>query len=224
MKIIVFGATGMIGQAVVKEAIASSQVSSITLVGRSTAHIHDKKVSELIVKDLFDLSAIEDNLKGYDACIFCVGVSAAFVDEKTYTRLTYDLTTTVAKSLLDLNPTLTFIYVTGQGTDSTESGSQMWARVKGRTENTLLKMPFKAAYMFRPGAILPMDGIRSKTKLYDLLYLVLTPLVVIARRINPAWVPTTRDIGRAMLKVADGTFPKSILDNRDIVELAAEFK
>ena len=221
MKIIVFGATGMIGQAVVKEAIAASHIDSIMIVGRSAAHIADPKANELIVNDLFNLSLIEESLKGYDACVYCVGVSAAFMSEQTYIRLTHDLTLSVAETVLRLNPQSTFVYVTGQGTDSSEVGNSMWARVKGKTENALLKMSFKAAYMFRPGAILPMDGIRSKTKLYDALYVILTPLVGIIRKINTAWIPTTRDMGQAMLKVADGNFSKKILNNKDIVDLAA---
>ena len=224
MKIIIFGATGMIGQAVIKEALKTSRIEAITLVGRSPSSLQEKKINELIVKDLFDLSSGEDRLKDHDACIFCVGVSAAFLDEKTYTTLTYDLTLSVAEKVLRLNPQLTFIYITGQGTDSSEQGGTMWARVKGKTENALLKMNFKAAYMFRPGAILPLDGIRSKTKLYDLLYLLFTPLVQLARMINPSWIPTTRDIGKAMLSVADGHHNKRILDNHDIVELATSFE
>ena len=221
MKIIVFGATGMIGQAVVKEAIAASHIDAIMIVGRSAAHIADPKANELIVNDLFNLSLIEESLKGYDACVYCVGVSAAFMSEQTYIRLTHDLTLSVAETVLRLNPQSTFVYVTGQGTDSSEVGNSMWARVKGKTENALLKMSFKAAYMFRPGAILPMDGIRSKTKLYDALYVILAPLVGIIRKINTAWIPTTRDMGQAMLKVADGNFSKKILNNKDIVDLAA---
>ena len=221
MKIIVFGATGMIGQAVVKEAIAASHIDAIMIVGRSAAHIADPKANELIVNDLFNLSLIEESLKGYDACVYCVGVSAAFMSEQTYIRLTHDLTLSVAETVLRLNPQSTFVYVTGQGTDSSEVGNSMWARVKGKTENALLKMSFKAAYMFRPGAILPMDGIRSKTKLYDALYVILAPLVGIIRKINTAWIPTTCDMGQAMLKVADGNFSKKILNNKDIVDLAA---
>ena len=223
MKILIFGATGMIGQAVVKEAIAAPHVHDVRLVGRTPAHIGDAKVKETIARDFFDLSGIEEDLRGYDACVFCVGVSAAFMDEETYTHLTYNLTLNVAATLLRLNPNLVFVYVTGQGADSSEAGPIMWARVKGRTETALLKTPFKAAYMFRPGAILPLDGIRSKTRLYDFLYRAFGPLIGIARRINPAWIPTTRDIGRAMLAVCDGQVPKHILENADIVELAGSF-
>ena len=223
MRVLIFGATGMIGQAVVKEAIAAPQIDAVRLVDRTPALISHQKIKETIAGDFFDLSAIEDDLGGYDACIFCVGVSAAFMDEETYTRRTYDLTLSVAATVLRLNPNLVFVYVTGQGADSSEVGSIMWARVKGKTENALLRTPFKAAYMFRPGAILPLDGIRSKTRLYDFMYLVFSPLIGIARRINPAWIPTTRDIGRAMLAVCDGKVPKRILENADIVALAASF-
>ena len=224
MKLIIFGSTGMIGQAVIKEALLASNVEAITLVNRSPAQIKHAKITEFLVTDLFDLSSLKDHLGDYDACIFCIGVSAAFMDEHAYTKLTYDLTMSVAHTLFRANPGLVFVYITGQGTDSTESGARMWARVKGKTENALLKLPFKAAYMFRPGAILPLDGIRSKTKLYDMLYLALTPLVQLVRLINPAWIPTTRDIGRAMLAAAEGKSAKLILNNQDIVELAASHK
>jgi uncharacterized protein YbjT (DUF2867 family) len=220
MKIIIFGATGMIGQAVMKEALKSPKIESITVVGRSPSLVQEPKVKELLVPDLFDLSLIEDQLRSHDACLFCVGVSAAFLDEKTYTHLTYDLTIKTAKTVLKSNPPLTFVYVTGQGTDSSEAGRVMWARVKGRTENKLLNMPFKAAYMFRPGAILPLDGIRSKTKVYDLLYQILGPFVHLLRAINPAWCPTTREVGRAMLAVTDGSLEKRVLDSKDIIQLA----
>jgi uncharacterized protein YbjT (DUF2867 family) len=220
MKIIVFGATGMIGQAVMKEAMKSSKIESITIVGRSPSRFQGQKIKELLVTDLFDLSSIEDQLKSHDACLFCVGVSAAFLDEKAYTYLTYDLTIKTAETVLKSNPTLTFVYVTGQGTDSSEAGRVMWARVKGRTENKLLNMPFKAAYMFRPGAILPLDGIRSKTKVYDLLYQIFGPFIHLLRRLNPAWCPTTQEVGRAMLAAAEGTHAKRILDSTDIIKLA----
>ncbi|NBR11275.1 MAG: epimerase [Alphaproteobacteria bacterium] len=220
MKIVVFGATGMIGQAVMKEAIRSEEISSITVIGRSPSMFLEQKVKELIVPDLFDLSSIESDLTPFDACLFCVGVSAAFLDEETYTHLTYDLTIKVAETLLKSNPSLTFIYVTGQGTDSTEAGRTMWARVKGKTENKLLIMNFKAAYMFRPGAILPLEGIRSKTKIYDLLYQIFGPFIHLLRWINPAWCPTTKEVGRAMLAVADGSFERRILNSTDIIELA----
>lgn len=224
MKLIIFGSTGMVGQAVVKEALIASHVEAVTLVNRTPARHEHTKITEVLVNDLFDLSDIETNLQGYDACIFCIGVSAAFLDEQAYTHVTFDLTLSVATKLLQANPGLIFIYITGQGTDSSERGKVMWARVKGRTENALLKQAFKAAHMFRPGAILPMDGIRSKTKLYDALYRVLTPFVHILRMINPSWVPTTRDIGRAMLQAAGGHAKKPILNNRDIVELANAFR
>ncbi|MFM8608090.1 MAG: NAD(P)H-binding protein [Hyphomicrobiales bacterium] len=220
MKIVVFGATGMIGQAVMKEAMKSSKIESITIVGRSPSMFQGQTIKELLVTDLFDLSSIEDQLKSHDACLFCVGVSAAFLDEKAYTHLTYDLTIKTAETVLKSSSALTFVYVTGQGTDSSEAGRVMWARVKGRTENKLLNMPFKAAYMFRPGAILPLDGIRSKTKIYDLLYQILGPFIHLLRRLNPARCPTTKEVGRAMLAAAEGTHARRILDSTDIIKLA----
>lgn len=216
----IFGATGAIGQAVMKEALKSPKIESITVDRRLPSLVQEPRVKELLVPDLFDLSLIEDQLRSHDACLFCVGVSVAFLDENTYTHLTYDLTIKTAKSVLKSSPSLAFVYVTGQGTDSTEAGRVMWARVKGRTENKLLNMPFKAAYMFRPGAILPLDGIRSKTKGYDLLYQILGPFVHLLRAINLAWCPTTPEVGRAMLAVTDGSLEKRVLDSKDIIQLA----
>lgn len=220
MKIIIFGATGMIGQAVMEEALKSPKIESITVVRRSPSLVQEPKVKEFLVPDLFDLSLIEDQLRSHDACLFCVGVSAAFLDENTYTHLTYDLTIKTAEPVLKSSPSLTFVYVTGQGADSTEAGRVMWARVKGQTENKLLNIPFKAAYMFRPGAILPLDGIRSKTKGYDLLYQILGPFVHLLIAINPAWCPTTLEVGRAMLAVTNGSLEKRVLDSKDIIKLA----
>jgi len=155
-------------------------------------------------------------LQGYDACFFCLGVSAAGMSEARYTELTHDLTLAVANALAAHNPGLTFIYVSGAGTDSSESGSSMWARVKGRTENALLRMPIKAAFMFRPGIIQPLHGVRSKTQSYRLFYLLSAPLLPLLRRLFPKHITTTEQMGRAMIKLARQGGPKPVLEAADI--------
>jgi len=166
----------------------------------------------------FDLSAVE--LNGYDACFFCLGVSSVGMDAPTYYRLTYELTTSIAATLASLNPGMTFIYVSGASTDSSERGRSMWARVKGRTENALLRLPFVAAYMFRPGIIEPLDGIQSRTAGYRVFYTLAKPLLPLVRWIFPNQILTTRQIGHAMLAVARNGAPKRILETRDIRAVA----
>ena len=169
VKVILLGATGMVGQGVLRECLLDLEVELVLAVGCNTSQQHDRKLREIVHADLFDLSAIEPSLSGYDACFFCLGVSAAGMNEEAYRHLIYDLTISVAQTLAKLNSGMTFIYVSGAGTDGTERGRMMWARVKGKTENTLLKMPFKSAYMFRPGYIQPLHGLRTKTKWYGRL-------------------------------------------------------
>jgi uncharacterized protein YbjT (DUF2867 family) len=169
-----------------------------------------------VLPDLFDLSAIAEQLTGYDACFFCLGVSSAGMKEAEYTRATYDLTLAVARVLARQNPRMTFLYVSGTGTDSSERGRSMWARVKGKTENDLLKLPFAAAYMLRPGYIQPMHGIRSKTAIYRALYAVIAPTYPLWKEILGKYVTTTEDLGRAMIKIAKQGAPKHVLENQDI--------
>jgi uncharacterized protein YbjT (DUF2867 family) len=163
VKVVLFGATGMVGQGVLRECLLDADVEGVLAIVRNSSLPKHEKLREIVHQDVSDLSAIEDRLSGFDACFFCLGVSAVGMKEEAYRRLTYDLTISVARTLAKLNPPMTFIYVSGAGTDSTERGSLMWARVKGRTENALLQMPFKAAYLFRPAYIQPLHGIRTKT-------------------------------------------------------------
>jgi len=221
MKIIIFGATGMVGQGVLRECLLDAGVSSVLAVGRSATGQQHPKLQELVHKDLLDLSTVEDRLSGYDACFFCLGVSAAGLDEQQYRRVTYDLTIAIAKVLLRLNPAMTFIYVSGAGTDSTERGRMMWARVKGETENALLQMPFRAACMFRPAYIQPLHGIKTKTRWYAAFYAVMAPLFPLWKVLLPKYVTTTECIGRAMLKVARQGAAKRILENQDINSICA---
>jgi len=216
MDVMLFGATGMVGQGVLRECLLAPDVRRVLAVGRNPTGQRHGKLTDLVAPDLFDLSAQETALAGYDACFFCLGVSAVGMSEAEYTRLTFDLTLAIAKVLARLNPTMTFIYVSGQSTDSTEQGRMMWARVKGRTENALMRLPFKAAYMFRPGAIVPLDGIKSRTGWYRAMYAVATPLLPVLRRLFPNSVTTTEQVGRAMLAVARDGYPRRILETGDI--------
>jgi uncharacterized protein YbjT (DUF2867 family) len=222
VRVILFGATGMVGQGVLRECRLDRDVETVLTVGRSSTGQQHTKLQEIISPDLFDLSLIESRLTGFDACFVCLGVSAAGMSEQDYRRLTYDLTISVATTLVRLNPGMTFIYVSGAGTDSSERGRMMWARVKGKTENDLLKMPFRAAYMFRPGYIQPLHGIRTKTKWYGALYAVMGPLYPIWKRLLPNYVTTTECVGRAMIKVAREGAPKRFLENRDINSLCGQ--
>lgn len=216
MKIIIFGATGMIGGAVLRECLLDSEIEGVLTVGRSATGIQHKKLNELIQKNLLDLSAIEDALSGYDACFYCIGVSSVGMKEEDYRRVTYDITMAVAQTLVKLNPKMTFIYVSGSGTDSSEQGRVMWARVKGETENALLRLPFKAAYMFRPAFIQPKHGTVSKTKLYRALYVVLGILEPVLKRLIPKYFTTTEILGRSMINVAKRGAPTSIIESGGI--------
>lgn len=216
MKVILFGATGMVGQGVVRECLLDPDVESVLAIGRSSVGQQYEKLREIVRSDLFDLSAIETDLRGFEACFFCLGVSSAGMKEDLYRRVTYDLTLAVASTLAQLNPAMTFIYVSGAGTDSSERGRMMWARVKGATENALLRLPFKAAYMFRPAAIVPLHGIKSKTKLYRALYTAMGPLLPMLYAAAPKYVTTTEQLGRAMIRVAKDGAPNPVLENRDI--------
>lgn len=216
MKVLIFGATGMVGQGVLRECLLDPGVTRVVTVGRHPAGQKHPKLRELVARDLHDLSPLSSQLDGCDACFFTLGTTAAGKSEAEYSRITYDLTLSIARALLPLNPGMTFIYVSGAGTDSTERGRVMWARVKGRTENALLALGFKAAYMFRPGLIVPMHGITSRTTLYRVLYTIMSPLVPVIRRLFPDSVTTTERVGRAMLAVARNGYSKAFLDPVDI--------
>ena len=219
MNILLFGATGMVGQGVLRECLLDPEVQSVVAIGRSASSNRHPKLRQIVHSDLMEYASLEADLSGFDACFFCLGVSSAGMKEDAYTRITYGYTMAAAEVLARLNPRMTFIYVSGAGTDSSEQGRSMWARVKGRTENALLRLPFKAAYMFRPGAIEPLHGIRSKTPSYQLFYSLLGPLLSLLRRAFPNLVTTTEAVGRAMLVVAKRGAPKPILESRDIVAL-----
>ncbi|MBN9617405.1 MAG: epimerase [Acidobacteriales bacterium 59-55] len=219
MNIILFGATGMVGQGVLRECLLDPDVRQVLSIVRSATGRQHAKLRELVHTDFFDYTGIERELTGYDACFFSLGITSAGMAEQQYHHVTYDLTLEAAETLARLNPGMTFIYVSGAGTDSTESGRSMWARVKGKTENALLNLSFKRAYMFRPGIIQPLDGITSKTRSYRIFYALGKPLLPILRAISPRMVTTTRQIGHAMLHVAKHGYPASILESSDINSL-----
>ncbi len=209
----------MVGAGVLIECLEDPRVESVLAVGRRAGAVAHPKLRELIRPDLFDYSDATDDLLTLDACFFCLGVSSAGMSEAAYHRVTYDLTFAAAEALLDLNPALTFCYVSGEGTDSTERGRLMWARVKGKTENQLLRKS-PNAYMFRPGFIQPLKGVRSKTRVYQAFYTVLGPLYPVLKRLLPKHVTTTINVGRAMIEVAERGHTKRILENPDINSLA----
>ena len=215
MKALVFGATGMVGQAVLLECIRDHEVELVVTVGRTATGTADPKVREIVHANLADLSAIESQLAGFDACFYCLGVASTGMSEDDYTRITFGFTLAAGEVLSRSNPGMTFVYVSGSGTDSSEKGSMMWARVKGRTENALLALPLKA-FMFRPGFIEPMDGIRSRTPSYRIFYAALKPALPLLRAMIPNKVISTRELGRAMLSGAKQGYPKSILETADI--------
>jgi uncharacterized protein YbjT (DUF2867 family) len=216
MNVVIFGASGMVGQGVQLECLRDTGVERVLVVGRSSAGRQHAKLREVLVADLFDAASYASELTDLDACFFCLGVSSAGMSEAAYRHLTYDLTVAVAQELAARNSALCFVYVSGAGTDSTERGRTMWARVKGATENALLRMPFRSAFMFRPGVIQPLDGIRSKTRAYRLGYVLMAPVMPLLRRAFPNSVLTTREIGRAMLAVARKGWPRPVLEPKDI--------
>jgi len=220
LNVLVFGATGMVGQGVLRECLLDPDVALVQTVGRTATGVTHPGLSEIVHADLTSYAPIEPRLVGFDACFFCLGVSSAGMSEADYERVTYGITMAAATTLARLNKSMTFIYVSGAGTDSSERGRIMWARVKGRTENALLRLPFKAAYMFRPGVIQPLHGITSKTAAYRLLYSITEPLLPLLRRLLPGLILTTEQIGRAMLTAARQGAPKRVLESRDISALA----
>jgi uncharacterized protein YbjT (DUF2867 family) len=217
----------MVGQGVLRECLLDPEVEAVLAVGRSalTPELSwpglagSGKLRQLVLPDLANYTSARQELAGYDACLFCLGVSSAGMTEDAYRRVTFGYTLAAARTLVALNPAMTFLYISGAGTDSTAKGRTMWARVKGETENALLALPCRAAYMFRPGFIQPLHGIRSKTRSYRILYGILAPLSPLLRKLFPKATTTTAQLGRAMLRVAKQGYPKPILDTGDICSL-----
>lgn len=220
MKVIIFGASGMVGQGVLRECLLAGDIEQVLTVGRSPGTGRDSRLHDLTLPDMMNYAGLDAQLQGFDACFFCLGVSSSGLTEAAYSQLSYELTMAAAQALARLNPQMTFIYVSGAGTDSTEQGPVMWARVKGRTENALLRLPFKAIYLFRPGVIQPLHGARSKTASYRLFYMLARPVLPLFRALLPNLVLTTESIGRAMLVAARKGAPKAVLEAADINALA----
>jgi uncharacterized protein YbjT (DUF2867 family) len=221
LRIILFGATGMIGSGVLKSALQDPAVEAVLVIGRSACGVQHPRLTELLHQDFHDYGAIQGRLAGYNACLFCLGVSSVGLSEAEYSRVTYDLALAAAQAVLEANPGSAFAYVSGQGTDSSGQGRAMWARVKGRLENALLAMPFKPAIMFRPGGIQPMQGVVSKTRLYRLLYAVMAPFTPFLVSRFPAFMTTSERLGRAMLRGVRGEAGQSIVESADINRLGA---
>jgi uncharacterized protein YbjT (DUF2867 family) len=221
MNVLLFGATGMIGRGVLRECLLDPGVERVVTVGRSPTGVTHPKLRDIVYNDLPNFAPIEALLAGFDGCFFCLGITSAGMSEADYARVTYDLTMAAAKVLVRLNPEMTFVFVSGAGADSTEHGRLMWARIKGKTENALLRMPFKAAYMFRPGVVQPMHGVRSRTAAYRVLYSLTAPLIPLLRRMFPNQILTTEEMGRAMLNAVRRGAPTRVLESRDIHQLAA---
>jgi uncharacterized protein YbjT (DUF2867 family) len=222
MKVILTGASGMVGRGVLLECIDHPKVEKVLSIGRTKLDLDHKKLEELIINDFTDYSDVEASLNDYDACFFCLGISAIGKSEEEYRHITYDYTLALAKAVAKVNTNVSFIYVSGAGTDSTEKGRNMWARVKGKVENDLLKMGFSKAFMFRPGAIIPERGIRSKTKAYQFAYDYFMWAIRAVKAIAPNSICTTTQIGKAMINAVLYSYSKEILDPVDIIKLAEE--
>jgi len=222
MNVVIFGATGMVGQGVLRECLIDETVTRVLTVGRSATGASKPRLKEIVHSGFFNLEPIAGELTDLDACFFCLGITSVGMNETDYTRITYDLTMAVAGTLARTSPRMTFVFTSGASADSSEKGSVMWARVKGKAENGVLGLPFKASYVFRPGAIQPLHGIKSRTGWYQALYVVLGPAMSLARRLAPRYILTTEQIGRAMIRVAQRGAPKRVLEAPDIYAVATE--
>jgi len=216
MNVLLFGATGMIGQGVLRECLLDPGVDSVLAVGRTPPSGPHPKLRVLVHQDFLDFSTVADDMTGVDACFFCLGVSSAGMTEPDYRRVSYDIPLAAAHVLAARNPGMTFIFVSGAGADSTGQGRLMWARVKGQAENALLALPFRASYVFRPAFVQPMHGVRSRTALYRAVYAAAAPLYPVWRALLPRYVTTTEQVGRAMIAVARRGAPTRVLENADI--------
>jgi uncharacterized protein YbjT (DUF2867 family) len=218
MKVLIFGASGMVGQGVLRVCLHDDGVSEVLVIGRSPLAQQHPKMRMIVRDNLLDFAGLQDELASVDACFYCLGVSSTGLSEDAYTRITFDLTLAAARALAQAHPGACFTYVSGAGTDSSERGRTMWARVKGRTENALLALPLKAV-MFRPGAIAPLHGEVSKTPSYRLFYTLLGPLLPGLKPYFPGFITSTEQLGRAMLAVARQGSPKVVLESADIERL-----
>ena len=210
----------MVGEGVLHECLNHPDVESVLMVNRKPFGVKHEKLTEIVHKDFFNLTEIEDQFAGYNACYFCAGVSSVGKKEDEYRHLTYDMTLNFANTLLKVNGeqsrSITFCYISGVGTDSSEKGRSMWARVKGKTENDLMKLPFKNSYAFRPGYIQPTKGLKNTYRLYKFL----APFYPIVKTLIPKYATTLREIGLAMINVSISGSDKKVLECKDIVRLS----
>jgi uncharacterized protein YbjT (DUF2867 family) len=220
VRILIFGATGMVGQGVLRECLAAPDVELVKTIGRTPTNEKHPKLRELVHAEMSHYDGIDEDLSNFDACFFCLGASAGGMSEEKYKHLTYDLTLAAANSLVRLNPRMVFIYMSGFGADSTETSKIMWERVRGQTENALLALPFRAVYIFRPGMIQPLGGIKSKTAAYRIFYSLTRPLLPLMRAALPNQIVSTAQVGQAMLNAVRFGAPKRILDSPDINALS----
>ena len=216
MNVVLFGATGMVGQGVLRECLRDAGVTDVLTVGRSPTGQTHPRLREIVHADLLDFAPLGSTLSGFDACFFCLGVASAGMAETDYRRITFGITLAAATTLVRLNPGMTFIYVSGAGADSSERGRVMWARVRGETENAVLRLPFRTAVVIRPAGIIPLHGITSRTPLYRAAYAVTRPIWPLLYRMFPQFVTTTERLGQAMLRIGRDGSPKPILEARDI--------
>lgn len=216
LKVIITGATGMVGEGVLQESISNPNIEKILLINRKPSGYTHPKIEEILHSDFSNISALASQVTGYDACFFCLGVSSIGMNEEQYTKVTYDLTLGFAKTLAEVNPQMTFCYVSGASTDSTEKGKQMWARVKGKTENDLMKLPFKAVYNFRPGFMKPTKGAKNINGFFKFINAVY-PLL---RAISSTYFLTLEEVGKAMINATLRGYPKHVLEVGDIKKLS----
>ena len=223
MRVILFGGTGMVGQGVLRECVLDADLEAVLSVVRRPSGPslgrRSEKVRELVTDNFYDYSGIADEFTGYDACFYCLGVSSIGMKEADYRRATYDIAVAAASAVSKMNPEMTLVHVSAAGADSSERGRAMWARVKGETENAVLRMAFKSAYVFRPFLIIPMHGIQSKTALYRTIYGALRPVLPLLLKMFPKYATTTEQLGRAMIKVAVQGYPKQVLEAADIAKI-----
>ncbi|MFD3240704.1 epimerase [Rahnella perminowiae] len=220
MRVLIYGASGMVGLGVLRECMKAKDVETVTVIVRSPLPECHTRLNQVVTDDLISPLAGLNAAGKWDACFFCLGVSASGLSEEEYSRITFKLTLDVASDLVRLDPDITFIYVSGAGTDSSEAGKSMWARVKGKTENSLLRLGFTSALMFRPAIIWPLDGIRSKTTVYRIFYTILSPFFPALKRLFPNSIITTEEMGKAMLNAVRYGYGKSVLGKEDICLLA----
>lgn len=224
MRVVLFGATGMIGSGVLLECLDDPRIESVVSVVRQAGGVAHPKLCERVHDDFLDYVPVCADFAGADACFFCLGISSAGMNEADYRRVTYDFTLAAAKEILEESPHASFCFVSGAGTDGSGRGRVMWARVKGQTENALLAMGFRSAFMFRPGYIQPMKGVRSKTALYQMIYNVTGPLYPLMHLLVPSYVTTTVDLAHAMIEAARGGDSRQVLETADINRLARQYE